>query len=57
MLGGAGLPGLLREAFQLLLLADVRGERDDLRGVGFLQPLDDDGGVQPPEYASTIFIT
>src|SRR4051812_15087590 len=46
VLRGAGLLRLLRQAVQLLLLPDIRGERDDLRVVSFAEPLDDDGRVE-----------
>ena len=46
VLGGAGGLGLLVEALEFLFLADVGRESDDLGVVGFLEPFDDDGGVE-----------
>ena len=45
-LGRAGLERLLVEALEFLFLADVGAERDDLRVIFFLQPRQNDGGVQ-----------
>ena len=39
--------GFLARGLELLALAEVGGEGDDLRAVGRLQPLEDDGGVEP----------
>ena len=39
--------GLLAGRLQLFALAEIGGEGDDLRAVFGLQPLEDDGGVQP----------
>ncbi len=46
MFRSAGLPGLAGEPLELLLLADVGGERHDLGVVGFPKPLHDDGRVE-----------
>ncbi len=40
------LAGLLGQPFQLLLLANIGGECDDLRVIGFAQPFNDDRRVQ-----------
>ena len=45
-LGSAGLDGLFLQAVQLGALAHVSGGGDDLAAVVFLQPGNDDGGVQ-----------
>jgi hypothetical protein len=45
-LRGAALASLGLEARELLLLADVGGEADDFRAVGFLEPAEDDRGVE-----------
>ena len=38
---------LFAGGFQLLALAEIGGEGDDLAGIGVLQPAEDDGGVEP----------
>jgi len=45
-LGGAGLPGLGFKALELLLLPNVRTEGDQLRVILFLEPGQDDRGVE-----------
>ena len=45
-LGGSGPEGLGLEPLEFLLLADVGAECDHLRGIGFLDPVEDDGGIQ-----------
>ena len=47
-LARAGAQRLGFEAVEFLLLADVGAKGDDLRGVGFLQPGEQDGGIEPP---------
>ncbi len=42
----AGLERLFIEALELLLLADIGTERDDLRVIFFLQPNENDGGIE-----------
>ena len=39
--------GLLARGLELLALAEIGGEGDDLRAIFGLQPLEDDGRVQP----------
>ena len=44
--GSAGLQGLLVQALKLLFLTDISCKGDDLGVVSFLEPFDDDGGVE-----------
>ena len=45
---GAALVGLLLDALELVALAELGGERDELHaGVAVLEPREDDGGIQP----------
>ena len=46
VLRSAGLERLFVEPLELLLLADIGRERDDLSVVSFFEPLDDDGRVE-----------
>jgi hypothetical protein len=46
-------PGLLRQAGKLLLLADVGRVGDDLTAVVLLQPVQDDGRVEPAAVGET----
>ena len=47
-LGGSGFESLLLEAVEFLGLADIGAEGDDLGSVGFLEPVQNDGGVESP---------
>ena len=44
--GSASGDRLFVEAFKLFLLADVGAVADDFRVIGFLDPFDDDGGIE-----------
>ncbi len=53
----AGLVGLLDHGIEVVALADVGDEGDDVVVVVFLQPRNDDGGVQPSRICKDNFFT
>ena len=55
-LGRAGGNGLLRHGLHVVSLAHVGHKGNDLAAVVLLQPRNNDGGIQTPEYASTTFL-
>ena len=55
-LGGSGFESLLLEAVEFLGLADIGAEGDDLGSVGFFEPVQDDGGVEPPGIRDNDFV-
>ena len=54
-LGGSGFESLLLEAVEFLGLADIGAEGDDLGSVGFLEPIQNDGGVESPRIRDNDF--
>ena len=54
--GGAGFEGFFLQPAELCALAHIRGHGNDLAAIVFLEPRDDDGGIQPAGIGENDFV-